>query len=105
MHTHDDTLRKQLSRRPCSVCHTSGEPASFLVLAKRKSSWLVLVICSKCHHRAIYLAHFSQKEKHPNSQFPIPISNADVISMRNFLSAFNGDFVSLFKCDGGFPID
>jgi predicted RNA-binding protein YlxR (DUF448 family) len=108
MQAQEPALRRFFSKQPCGRCHSSQEPDTLFVLIRRKDSVMVLVTCSNCHHRGIYIvtakhnapAKRLRSSQHRSNSSPLSSSAAitytDVHEMRSFLDGFNGDFLSLF---------
>lgn len=114
MHARERIIRERFARRACADCGHLYTPADVLVLARRRSAWIVLVTCGYCDRRGIFVVTFPRGAPGPGEQWepkesPIvdlpvdnlkvpgaPITSDDVASMREFLGRFDGNFQRIF---------
>lgn len=115
-------IGKLLLRHRCQFCGSSYAPESRIILARRREVWLVMASCSLCqqkdtfiiqfpsrvHDRSITSYRLSRPEPPPpparfqptqperEAIVPAPIGLDDVLTMREFLATFDGDFQRLF---------
>lgn len=126
MHPRERVIRDRFSGLACAHCGTMYAQAAIVVLARRRTKWMVLACCHTCDRQAIFVVTFpnSQSSGHPAAQDPTPltsplstfsgdptsdgqpiaterasqaVSAEDVDTMRQFLSCFDGNFQSLFS--------
>ena len=123
MHARERMIQERFATQTCSECGWPYSPRGVLVLARRRSAWMVLVTCNQCHRRGIFVVSFPAPPPLPDGTSPKqesvaldggqstrldqessppspPISSADVAQIREFLANFDGDFRRAF---GGPP--
>ncbi len=121
MRARERIIRERLATRACATCGGHYADSGLVVLAHRGSAWVVLATCPMCERRNIFFVSFRQPsstesddhlpllvddilisgasedaEAPPTTAQGGGISADDVLSMRAFLSAFDGDFKRLF---------
>jgi DNA-directed RNA polymerase subunit RPC12/RpoP len=120
MQARERIIRDRFAEQACARCGTPFPPESVLVLARRRTRWLVMVSCPTCQHRNLFVVSFPQSRTTDVSHSPLaaqaapspltptrddPVTFADVYSMREFLASFSGDFRSLFASPHPAPRD
>lgn len=58
MQGQERVLRERFAQLKCAACGMTHDQDDMLVLAQRKSRWLVLLTCGRCQRRGIYVASF-----------------------------------------------
>lgn len=123
MHARERVIRKRFAAHICSNCGQSHHEVGVLILARRHDTWLVMVTCPRCDHRAIFVVSFPSTTDQGNaSRQPAnpaalqvralsaeslaaamteattapAISLDDVTGMRAFLQTFDGNFRRIF---------
>ena len=100
MHARERMIQERFATHTCADCGWPYAPRSVLVLARRRSTWMVLVTCAQCGRRGIFVVSFPTHADpaHADSAPPIaePISLDEVDRMHAFLATFDGDFRRAF---------
>jgi hypothetical protein len=122
MHARERIIRERFARQRCQECGSSYEEDGILVLARRRSTWMVLVTCKSCEHRGIFVVSFpsapdtkARDAKLDLSAMPDtiadtanvamgpapqrqqePVTSDEVNQMHDFLERFDGNFRRLF---------
>jgi hypothetical protein len=122
MHARERIIRERFAQQKCQECGSHYDEDGILVLARRRSTWMVLVTCQSCEHRGIFVVSFptaldakAQHSKldlsslpdaltdtanvtlgHPPQPSSDPVSADEVNQMRDFLTTFDGNFHRLF---------
>ena len=122
MHARERIIRERFAQQQCQECGSPYDEDGILVLARRRSTWMVLVTCPSCEHRGIFVVSFptalDTKAHHAKldlSSLPgaladtanvtighapppesDPVSLGEVNQMREFLDTFDGNFHRLF---------
>lgn len=115
-------VSKLLLRHRCQFCGSHYAPESRIILARRRDVWLVMASCFLCQQKDTFIIQFpsrmhgrritSYRLSRPEPPTPpgyslpsqperedtahVPISLDDVLTMREFLATFDGDFQRLF---------
>ena len=120
MQARERIIRDRFAEQACGSCGAPFPPESVLVLARRRTRWLVMVTCPTCQHRNLFVVSFPQSRANEVSHSPLaaqaahppltpehddPVTFADVYSMREFLASFSGDFRSFFASPHPTPRD
>ena len=125
MHARERMIQERFATQTCSECGWLYSPRGVLVLARRRSAWMVLVTCGQCGRRGIFVVSFPT-HREPSaadsersdvagtlgtpgavrraasalpadaSQESLPINQDEVDQMHAFLAHFDGDFRRLF---------
>ncbi|GAC1476654.1 MAG: hypothetical protein PVSMB4_00450 [Ktedonobacterales bacterium] len=117
MHARERIIRERFATQTCSDCGHAYAQGNVLVLARRRSAWMVLVTCEHCDHRGIYVVSFPSQPQLGPGQWEAeepqiasfeprqpraervrraPVSLDDVTRIRDFLAHFDGNFKRLF---------
>ncbi len=122
MHARERIIRERFAQQRCQECGSPYVEDGILVLARRRSTWMVLVTCQSCEHRGIFVVSFPSAldtKAHdakldlaglpdaiadmanvalgPTPQRPqAPVTQEEVSQMRDFLDTFDGNFRRLF---------
>jgi len=123
MNAKERIVRKLLLRHRCHLCDSAYAPESSIVLARRREVWLVMASCSFCRQKDTFIIQFPSRSQgrritsyrlsrpaepaltqsvtpaslmQPESSSLLPIGLDDVLTMREFLATFDGDFQRLF---------
>jgi hypothetical protein len=145
VHARERMIRERFTEHACAHCGSHYLPESVVVLARRRSAWMVMAGCPRCERRALFVVSFpdvphsgasdlpaEQPKVFPNTflpaphtfdpephassdlspappttapQAPLPITQADVAAMHQFLDHFDGDFRALFRGRMGWSDD
>ncbi len=120
MHAKERLIRERFARQKSAECGTALEQEGVLVLARRRTAWMVLVTCSNCEHRGIFVVSFPDAPDAPpvDAQLshyeyfaepsaaapsaqqppsPGPVTLEEVAQMREFLAGFDGNFQRIFS--------
>lgn len=113
MHARERIIRERFAAQTCEGCGQPYLPGSVLILARRRSAWMVLVSCPRCDHRGIFVVSFRHGARPASHAWPppdldtlpdalnltdqSPVSPDDVARIRDFLAHFDGDFRKLFS--------
>lgn len=105
-----EILAKICASLPCRNCGTPFKDHQIQIIGAFLSEGYFIAFCQTCQHRTIISVglnvfarvHQGLKRNHENRPFEIntawpSISTNDILDMRNFLKAFDGDFINLFK--------
>ncbi len=120
MNAKERIVRKLLLRHRCRLCDSAYAPESSIVLARRREVWLVMASCSFCQQKDTFIIQFPSRTQgrritsyrlsrpaqpalpqsashlQPELSPLLPIGLDDVLTMREFLASFDGDFQRLF---------
>ena len=58
MHPRERVIRDRFSGLACAHCGTLYAPAAIVVLARRRTKWMVLACCHTCERQAIFVVTF-----------------------------------------------
>ncbi|MGH2486131.1 MAG: hypothetical protein ACRDHE_08985 [Ktedonobacterales bacterium] len=134
MHPRERVIRDRFAGLACAHCGASYAPSAIVVLARRRTKWMVLACCHSCERQAIFVVTFPEPhevadaegqltgDSHadlpsaldvaPHEYSPIsppsdlfPVTVRDVNAMHEFLSHFDGNFQTLFAPLRKRPID
>lgn len=125
MDPNENRIRKIVLERlgACRVCHRIHDGDDVHVISQNPDVWMMVVECPDCHTRSFVAAVVDERradeaqialrrlageqdrtdarDEHAISdaiepEASEPLTDADVLSMREFLTTFNGDFKRLF---------
>jgi hypothetical protein len=122
MHARERIIRERFAQQRCQECGSPYEEDGILVLARRRSTWMVLVTCKSCEHRGIFVVSFPSAldTKAHDAKLDLaampealadtanvtlgpapqrqqgPVTLDEVNQMRDFLDRFDGNFHRLF---------
>jgi hypothetical protein len=122
MHARERIIRERFAQQQCQECGSPYDEDGILVLARRRTTWMVLVTCKSCEHRGIFVVSFpsavdtkAHDAKLDLSALPDaraetanvtlgatyrpsqgPVTTDEVNQMRDFLADFDGNFHRLF---------
>jgi hypothetical protein len=122
MHARERIIRERFAQQHCQECGASYDEDGILVLARRRSTWMVLVTCKACEHRGIFVVSFPSAldTKAHDAKLDLaampgalaetanvthgagthaangPVTTDEVNQMRDFLADFDGNFQRLF---------
>lgn len=126
MHPRERVIRDRFAGLACAHCGTLYAPAAIVVLARRRTKWMVLACCHTCERQAIFVVTFPPSQVSQSAQpqespldsssyaeilrsphsddhsdvaphHSLPVSVRDVDAMHEFLAHFDGNFQSLFS--------
>ena len=60
MHAREHVIRDRFAERACPHCGASYVPDAVVVLARRRSLWVVMASCRQCPRRDLYVVSFGQ---------------------------------------------
>src|SRR5579871_1380678 len=63
-------IRTRFTEHECADCGSHYLPTSVVVLARRRSAWMVMASCPSCERRALYVVTFPEQAQ-PNA---VPLS-------------------------------
>ena len=61
MHAREHVIRDRFAERACPHCGASYVPDAVVVLARRRSLWVVMASCRQCPRRDLYVVSFGQE--------------------------------------------
>ena len=61
MHAREHVIRDRFAERACPHCGASYGPDAVVVLARRRSLWVVMASCRQCPRRDLYVVSFGQE--------------------------------------------
>ena len=114
----EEQIKQLMATVACAVCGANYEPGSVDVLGHRDELWFLRVSCAGCATSGLVAAlvrgpddalaeatvappeelEDRNLDRAPN---PAPVTRSDVLGMRRFLAAFDGDFNALFGDEAG----
>ncbi len=61
MHAREHVIRDRFAERACPHCGASYVPDAVVVLARRRSLWVVMASCRQCPRRDLYVVSFGHE--------------------------------------------
>jgi len=58
VHARERIIRSRFTEHECGRCHAHFTEDSVTVLARRRSTWMVMACCPRCQRRALYVVSF-----------------------------------------------
>lgn len=116
MRPSDEQIRELMTTVACAVCGANYQAGGVEVLGHRDELWFLRVSCDSCATRGLVAAMIRATDGEAAApeapapdpaatraldtpRDPSPVTRADVVRMRSFLSDFDGDFRALFAPD------
>ncbi|HKV85643.1 MAG TPA: hypothetical protein VJN88_13895 [Ktedonobacterales bacterium] len=82
MHPRERVIRDRFAGLACAHCGASYAPSAIVVLARRRTKWMVLACCHSCERQAIFVVTFPEPqsgadtEVHATSDSPIDLPSS-----------------------------
>ncbi len=67
MHARERMIRTRFAEHECADCGSHYLPASVVVLARRRSAWMVMASCPTCERRSLFVVTFPDQAR-PNAE-------------------------------------
>jgi hypothetical protein len=96
MHARERIVRERFAEQTCTHCGAQYPPDGVVVLARRRSTWMVMATCTQCQQRGLFVVSFPDAHhdaNHAQSHETLPAAQLDVsvdlpeIISNNFLPA------------------
>jgi ribosomal protein S27E len=112
----EDQIKELMTTVACSVCGATYQQGGVEVLGHRDALWFLRVSCGNCSTSGLVAAMVKtsdgataepRTEAKPDAaevsldraRAPGPITQDEVVGMRDFLEGFDGDFQALFASE------
>lgn len=80
MHPRERVIRDRFSGLACAHCGTLYAPAAIVVLARRRTKWMVLACCHSCERQAIFVVTFPPSQLNSSTPPQVSAPNASLHS-------------------------
>ncbi|HEV2403926.1 MAG TPA: hypothetical protein VGR88_00655 [Ktedonobacterales bacterium] len=76
MHPRERVIRDRFAGLACAHCGASYAPSAIVVLARRRTKWMVLACCHSCERQAIFVVTFPEPRAESDAEGQ-PIGSSD----------------------------
>ncbi len=84
MHPRERVIRDRFAGLACAHCGASYAPSAIVVLARRRTKWMVLAYCHSCERQAIFVVTFPEPQAGTDAEAQATgDSRADLSSARD----------------------
>jgi hypothetical protein len=96
MHARERIVRERFAEQTCTHCGARYPSDGVVVLARRRSTWMVMATCTQCQQRGLFVVsfpdahhdfdHAQPHETLPAAQLDVPVDLPEIVS-NSFLPA------------------
>lgn len=66
MHARERIVRERFAEQACTHCGAQYPPEGVVVLARRRSTWMVMATCTQCHQPGLFVVSFPEAHRSPD---------------------------------------
>lgn len=79
MHARERIIRERFAAQTCAECGAQHTPESVLILARRPTTWMVMVSCPACQQRTLFLVSFPDAHEPSAPAASQPLTSAPLL--------------------------
>lgn len=81
MHARERIVRERFAEQTCTHCGAQYPPEGVVVLARRRSTWMVMATCTQCQQPGLFVVSFPEAHRgaeHDQSNESLPAAHLEL---------------------------